>query len=50
MSIKNNIATSVVYIQWEHEIIKTVYHTINILLTETKLFAIRCDISWATQL
>ena len=51
MSIKNNIATSVTYIQRKHEIIiKTIHHIINILSTEVELFTMRYSISWITQL
>ena len=45
-SVKNNIVTSISYIQRKHNIIrKTVYHTMNISSTEAKLFIIRCGIS-----
>ena len=48
-SVKNNIATSISYIHiWDVPIIKTLYHTINIMSTETELFAIRCGINQAT--
>ena len=50
-SVKNNIVTSISYIQKEYNIIiKSVHHTINISSTEAELFAIRYDISQATQI
>ena len=49
MSVKNNVATLVLYIQKGYKIvIKTIHYTMNIL--SIKLFAIRYDISWATQI
>jgi len=51
MGIKNNVAMSIAYIHiWDRPIIKTVYYTANITLTEAKLFAIRCGINQATDL
>jgi len=51
VSIKNNITTSVSHIWREHKIIvKTIHHTINVLSTKAKMFAIRCGISHASQL
>ena len=48
-SIKNNIATSISHIHiWNIPIIKTLHYTINIMSTETELFAIRCGINQAT--
>ena len=45
-SVKNNIATSVTHIRKEQTLItKATYHTMNILPTETELFAIRYGIS-----
>ena len=50
-SVKNNIVTSVSYIQRKHNIIrKTIYHAMNISSTKAKLFIIRCGISQATQI
>jgi len=50
-SIKNNIATSIAYIHVHDKlIIKTVHHTVNIMITETELFAIRCGINQATSI
>ena len=51
ISVKNNIATSVLYIKREHSIIvKTDYYLINILFTEAKLFTMRCDISQVSKI
>jgi len=51
VSIKNNIAILVLYIQREHKIImKTVYHAMNITFTEAEIFTIRCSISQLSQL
>ena len=51
ISIKNNIATFVLYIRREHSIIvKTDYYSINVLFTEAKLFTMRCDISQVSQI
>ena len=42
-SINNQVATSIAYIHThDSPVIKTVHHTINVTLTEAKLFAIRC--------
>ena len=50
-SIKNSVATSIVYIHiYNKPIIKTLYHTINIMSIEAELFAIRCGINQATHL
>jgi len=50
-SVKNNIIILVSHIRREHEIIKkTIHHVINIMFTETELFAIRCDISQVSQI
>ena len=46
VSVKNNIAILVLHIWREYKIIvKTIHYTMNILLTEAKLFTIRCSIS-----
>ena len=48
---KNNIATSVLHIRRQHEIIKkTVYHIMNVMFTKAEIFAIRCSISQASQI
>jgi len=45
MSTRNNIATLILFIQREHEIIvTTVYHTMNGMFMKAELFAIRCRI------
>jgi len=50
-SIKNNITTLILHIRREYEIIKkTIQHVMNITSTETELFAMRCDISQASQI
>ena len=42
VSIKNNIATSISHIYIQNKpITKTLYHTVNIISTEAKLFTIR---------
>ena len=49
MSVKNNIITIVLYIWREYEIImKTIYHTMNVLSTKAELFIIRYSISQAS--
>ena len=49
--VQNNIATSVLHIRREHEIIKkTIYHVINDIFTEAELFTMRCGISQASQI
>ena len=51
MSIKNQVATSIAHIHvHDNQVIRTLYHTVNIIFTETELFAIRCGINQATQL
>jgi len=50
-SVKNNITTTILHIQRKHRIImKTVHHTINIMFTKAKIFAIRCGISQVSQM
>ena len=45
---KNQVATSIAYVHTHNSsIIKTIYHTINIISTEVKLFAIRCRLNQA---
>ena len=47
-SIKNNITTSIAHIHiYNHLITKTLYHAMNVMSTEAKLFAIRCGINQA---
>ena len=49
-SIKNNITTFIAYIHPRpNTIAKTIYQAINVILTEAKLFAIRCKINQAVQ-
>ena len=51
MSVKNNIAILVSHIWREYKIIvKIIYYTMNILLIKAKLFTIRCNISWTSQI
>ena len=46
VSIKDDIATSVMHSHRKHAIIsKTVHHTINVTSTKAELFTIRCSIS-----
>ena len=50
-SVKNNVITLVLHIHRGQDIIaKTVYHLMNIISTETKLFSIRCGINYITQM
>ena len=45
-SIKNNVATSIAYIHIHNkDIIKTIYHTVNVLFSEAELFSIRGSIN-----
>ena len=47
-SIKNNVATSISHIHVHDKLlIKTIYHVVNITITEAKLFTIRCSINQA---
>ena len=47
-SIKNNIIMSITHIHiHDHLISKILYHTINVMSTEAKLFAVRCGINQA---
>ena len=49
MSIKNQVATLITYIHVSNNlVIKTLYHVVNIMTTEAKLFAIRYGINQAT--
>ena len=50
-SIRNNVATSIIYIHsFSNLVRKTLHHTVNITTTEAKLFAIRCGINQAIQI
>jgi len=50
-SIKNNVTTFIIYIHLHsNPVMKTIDHTVNIMSTEAKIFAIRCDINQATQI
>jgi len=47
-SIRNNVATSISHIHSHiNNIKKTIHHTVNIISTEAKLFAIRYEINQA---
>ena len=49
--IKNYIATSIVHIYvYNKQVIKMLYHAVNVTSTEAKLFTIRCGINQATNL
>ena len=51
VSIRNNVATSIVYIHVHNRLlVKTLHHTVNITSTKAEFFAIRCDIIQATYL
>ena len=51
MSVKNNVTTLILYICKGQEIIvKTIHHVINVTSSKAELFAIRCNINYATQL
>ena len=48
ISIKNNVATSIVYIYAHNKpLIKTIYYAVNVTSMEAELFAIRCGINQA---
>ena len=50
-SIKNQVAISISYIHVHNkQVIKIIYHTVNVIITEAKLFAIRYSINQATNL
>ena len=50
-SIKNQVTILIAYVHThDSSVIKTIYHAINITLTEAKLFTIRCSINQATQI
>jgi len=45
-SIKNNIAMSISYVySYSNNIKKTIYHAVNVTLTEAELFCIECEIN-----
>ena len=47
-SIKNNVATSIACIHIHNkDVIKTIYHAVNVLFSEAELFAIRGSINQA---
>jgi len=49
--IKNNIAISIAYVYSFNNLLKKMlHHTIDITLTETKLFALRCGINQTVQI
>jgi len=49
-SIRNNIAISISHIHsYSNNIKKTIYHAVNITLTEAELFSIKCKINQAVQ-
>jgi len=51
MSIRNNVAISILHIHsYTNDIKKTIHHTVNITLTEAKLFAIRRGINEIIQI
>ena len=51
MSIRNNVAISILHIHsYTNDIKKTIHHTVNITLTEAKLFAIRRGINQIIQI
>jgi len=50
-SIKNNITTSIAHIHIHNkDIIKTIYHTVNVLFSEAKLFVIKYSINQTTNI
>jgi len=50
-SIKHNVTMSIAYIHiCNKNIIKTIYHAVNILSTEAELITIRCGINQATNI
>jgi len=51
VSIINQVATSIAHIHvYDFSIIKTIYHTVNVISTEAELFAIRCGLNQSIQL
>ena len=50
-SIKNNVTTSIAHIHICNKlVIKTLHHTVNIIIIKAELFAIRCGINQATSI
>jgi len=50
-SIRNQITTSISHIHvYNRPVIKMLYHVVNVISTEAKLFTIRCSINQATNL
>jgi len=50
-SIKNQVATSIAHIHvYDNQVIKMIYHIINVMTTEAELFVIRCSINQAMHL
>ena len=50
-SIKNNVTISIAHIHsFSNPLKKTLYHAINVTLTEAELFAIRCGVNQVTQI
>jgi len=50
-SVKNNVASSIVYIHvYNRPVIKTLHHVVNITNTEAEFFTIRCSINQAAHL
>jgi len=48
-SVKNNVASSIVYIHvYNNPIVKMLHHTINVMSTEAEFFAISCGINQAS--
>jgi len=50
-SVKNNVTTSISHVYLFLNLVKkTIYHIVNIITTEAKLFNIRCNIDQAIQI
>ena len=50
-SIKNQVATSIVYVHLYNNLVKkTIHYTVNVTITEAELFANRCGINQAVQI
>ena len=50
-SIKNYITISIAHVHVQNkQVIKTIYHTVNVTTTEAEFFAIRCGFNQATNL
>jgi len=49
--IRNNVAMSILHVySHSNSVKKTIYHAVNVTLTKTELFAIRCGINQAIQI